>query len=175
MVIITISGTPGSGKSTLGQLLKEKLKMNYIYSGQIFRETAKKYKMSLEEFGKYCENNENIDKKLDEKQLNILKKGDIILEGRLAGWIAHKNNIQGLKIMLNADFETRIKRIIEREDGEYNKRLIEILEREKSEEKRYRKYYNIDIKDTSIYDLIIDSSNKKPEEIIEIIIQKIEG
>ena len=175
MVIITISGTPGSGKSTVGQLLKEKLKMNYIYSGQIFRETAKKYKMSLEEFGKYCENNENIDKELDEKQLNILKKGDIILEGRLAGWIAHKNNIQGLKIMLNADFETRIKRIIEREDGEYNKRLREILEREKSEEKRYRKYYNIDIKDTSIYDLIIDSSNKKPEEIIEIIIQKIEG
>lgn len=175
MVIITISGTSGSGKSTVGQLLKEKLKMNYIYSGQIFRETAKKYKMSLEEFGKYCENNENIDKELDEKQLNILKKGDIILEGRLAGWIAHKNNIQGLKIMLNADFETRIKRIIEREDGEYNKRLREILEREKSEEKRYNKYYNIDIKDTSIYDLIIDSSNKKPEEIIEIIIQKIEG
>ncbi|MCJ2513421.1 MAG: cytidylate kinase family protein [Candidatus Thermoplasmatota archaeon] len=175
MVIITISGTSGSGKSTVGQLLKEKLKMNYIYSGQIFRETAKKYKMSLEEFGKYCENNENIDKELDEKQLNILKKGDIILEGRLAGWIAHKNNIQGLKIMLNADFETRIKRIIEREDGEYNKRLREILEREKSEEKRYDKYYNIDIKDTSIYDLIIDSSNKKPEEIIEIIIQKIEG
>jgi len=175
MVIITISGTSGSGKSTVGQLLKEKLKMNYIYSGQIFRETAKKYKMSLEEFGKYCENNENIDKELDEKQLNILKKGDIILEGRLAGWIAHKNNIQGLKIMLNADFETRIKRIIEREDGEYNKRLGEILEREKSEEKRYDKYYNIDIKDTSIYDLIIDSSNKKPEEIIEIIIQKIEG
>ena len=175
MVIITISGTSGSGKSTVGQLLKEKLKMNYIYSGQIFRETAKKYKMSLEEFGKYCENNENIDKELDEKQLNILKKGDIILEGRLAGWIAHKNNIQCLKIMLNADFETRIKRIIEREDGEYDKRLREILEREKSEEKRYNKYYNIDIKDTSIYDLIIDSSNKKPEEIIEIIIQKIEG
>ena len=75
MVIITISGTSGSGKSTVGQLLKEKLKMNYIYSGQIFRETAKKYKMSLEEFGKYCENNENIDKELDEKQLNILKKG----------------------------------------------------------------------------------------------------
>jgi len=175
MVIITISGTSGSGKSTVGQLLKEKLKMNYIYSGQIFRETAKKYKMSLEEFGKYCENNENIDKELDEKQLNILKKGDIILEGRLAGWIAHKNNIQGLKIMLNADFETRIKRIIKREDGEYNKKLREILEREKSEEKRYDKYYNIDIKDTSIYDLIIDSSNKKPEEIIEIIIQKIEG
>jgi predicted cytidylate kinase len=175
MVIITISGTPGSGKSTVGQLLNEKLRIDYIYSGQIFRELAKKYNMSLEEFGRYCENNENIDKELDEKQLSILKKGNIILEGRLAGWIAYKNKVKSFKIMLNADFETRLKRIIQREDGEYHKRKKELLKREKSEEKRYRKYYNIDIKDTSIYDLIIDSANKNPNEIIQIIIKKIEG
>jgi predicted cytidylate kinase len=175
MVIITISGTPGSGKSTIGQLLKEKLRINYVYSGQIFRELAKKYNMSLEEFGRYCENNVIIDKELDEKQLKILKEGDVILEGRLAGWIAHKNNIKSLKIMLNADVETRIKRVIERENGDYKQRLKEILKREKSEEKRYKKYYNIDIKDTSIYDLIIDTSYKNPNEILKIIINKIEG
>ena len=173
MVIITISGTPGSGKSTVGQLLKEKLSMNYIYSGEIFRETAKKYKMTLEEFGIYCEKNEDIDKELDEKQLKILKKGDVILEGRLSGWIAEKNNIKAFKIMINADLDIRVKRIIKREYGIYSKRLKEVLEREKSEEKRYKKYYNIDIKDTSIYDLIIDSSNKNPNELIDIIIQEI--
>ena len=175
MVIITISGTPGSGKSTIGHLLKKKLGINYIYSGENFRETAKNYKMSLEEFGEYCEKNENIDKKLDEKQLNILKKGDVILEGRLAGWIAKKNNINALKIMINADLEIRIKRIIEREGGDYSKRLKEVLKREKSEEDRYRKYYDINIKDTSIYDLIIDSSDKNPMEIIEIIIKKMKN
>ena len=173
MVIITISGTPGSGKSTIGQLLNEKLGINYIYSGKNFRETAKKYKMSLEEFGKYCEKNIEIDKELDERQLSILKKGNVILEGRLAGWIAKKNNINALKIMITADINIRVKRIIERENGEYKARLNELLKREKSEEKRYKKCYNIDIKDTSIYDLIIDSSFKKPEEIIDIIIKKI--
>ena len=173
MVIITISGTPGSGKSTVGQLLKEKLSMNYIYSGKIFREKAKKYKMTLEEFGIYCEKNEDIDKELDEKQLKILKKGDVILEGRLSGWIAKKNNIKAFKIMINADLDIRIKRIIKREYGIYSKRLKEVLKREKSEEKRYKKYYNIDIKDTSIYDLIIDSTNKNPNELIDIIIQEI--
>jgi predicted cytidylate kinase len=130
--------------------------------------------MTLEEFGKFCENNEKIDKELDEKQLNILQKGDVILEGRLAGWIAYKNNIEAFKIMLLANLETRIKRIIEREDGDYNKRLEENLKREDSEQKRYKKYYNIDIKDTSIYDLIIDSSIKTPDEIIDIIINKIQ-
>lgn len=173
MVIITISGTPGSGKSTIGQLLNKKLGISYIYSGEIFRETAKKYKMSLEEFGRYCEKNIEIDKELDERQLNILKNGNVILEGRLAGWIAKKNNINALKVMITADIDIRVKRIIERENGEYNTRLNEMLKREKSEEKRYKKYYNIDIKDTSIYDLIIDSSFKKPEEIIDIILKKI--
>lgn len=175
MTIITISGTPGSGKSTIGILLKNRLNMNYVYSGQIFRETAKKYKMSLEEFGRFCEDNEEIDKELDDRQLEILKKGDVILEGRLAGWIAYQNNIPALKITINADIETRVKRIIEREDGDYNKRKNEIIRREKSEHKRYRKYYDIDITDDSIYDLVIDSADKTPDEIVDIIINKIDA
>ncbi len=77
--------------------------------------------------------------------------------------------------MLNADVETRIKRVIERENGDYKQRLKEILKREKSEEIRYKKYYNIDIKDTSIYDLIIDTSDKNPNEILKIIVNKIES
>lgn len=173
MTIITISGTPGSGKSTVGILLKNRLNMNYVYSGQIFREIAKNYKMSLEEFGRFCENNEEIDKELDDKQLEILKKGNVILEGRLAGWIAYQNNIPALKVTIDADIIIRVKRIIEREDGDYNKRKNEIIRREKSEQKRYRKYYDIDITDDSIYDLVIDSAYKTPDEIVDIIINKI--
>ena len=174
MTIITISGTPGSGKSTVGNILKKRLEMDYVYSGKIFKKIAKKYKMSLEEFGKFCENNEKIDRELDNEQLIILKKGNVILEGRLAGWIAYNNNIKSLKIILNADLKTRLNRIIEREDGDFNKRLEEILNRERSEQNRYKKYYNIDIKDTSIYDLIIDTSDKSPKEIADIIVNKID-
>ena len=173
MVTITISGTPGSGKSTVGKLLKKKLRTRYVYSGKIFRETAKKYDMSLEEFGKYCENNKEIDQELDRRQLEILQKGDVILEGRLAGWIAHRNNISATKIMLDADLEARAKRIVKREEGQIKKRREEILNRGKSEANRYKNYYNIDLKDTSIYDLVIDSTDKTPEEIVEIILEKI--
>ena len=76
MVVITISGTPGSGKSTIAQLLHERLKLRYVYSGLIFREIAEKYKMTLEEFGKYCENNSDIDKELDDtlKKLKDMSK-----------------------------------------------------------------------------------------------------
>ena len=49
----------------------------------------------------------------------------------------------------------------------------DILERERSEARRYKNYYNINLKDKSIYDLVIDSGNKTPEEIVEIIIKKL--
>ena len=50
-----------------------------------------------------------------------------------------------------------------------------ILKREKSEANRYKSYYDINLSDTSIYDVIIDSSNMTPEEIVDTIIEKIHG
>jgi predicted cytidylate kinase len=173
MVTITVSGTPGSGKSTIAQLLHEKLGIKYVNSGMIFRETAKKYKMSLEEFGKYCEKNSKVDKELDNHQVETLKKGNVILEGRLAGWLAFKNDIPSFKIMIDADVNTRAKRVVNREKGDADKRKKEIVKREKSEAKRYKNYYGIDLSDITIYDLVIDSSDKKPEEIIEFVLEKL--
>ena len=174
MVTITISGTPGSGKSTVAILLEKKLGISYVYSGMIFRELAEEHNMTLEEFGKYCEQNSKIDKKLDERQLEIIKKGNVILEGRLAGWLAHQNGIPAFKVLLDTDLGTRVKRIIKREKGSIEQRKKEILERERSEATRYKNYYRIDLKDKSIYDLIIDSGNKTPEDIVDIIVKKID-
>lgn len=173
MVSITISGIPGSGKSTVAELLKDKLGLKYVYSGMIFREMAKKYNMSLEEFGKYCEKNSKIDKELDNRQLEILREGDVILEGRLSGWLAHRNKIPAFKVSLVADLDTRAQRIVKREEGSVELRKKEILERERSEYLRYKKYYKIDIKDSSIYDLVIDTGDKTPEDIVDIIIEKL--
>ena len=174
MMAITISGTPGSGKSTVAKLLEKKLGLKYIYSGEIFREMAKKYKMSLEEFGRYCERHREVDKELDDYQLEILQMGNVIVEGRISGWIAHHNNIPAVKVALNADIETRAKRIVKREKGEVEKRKQEILDRERSEALRYKNYYNIDLKDTSIYDVVIDSTDMTVEEIVDVILKKIE-
>ena len=175
MVTITISGTPGSGKSTVAMLLEKKLGIKYVYSGMIFRQLAEKHHMSLEDFGKYCEKNPDIDKELDAQQLKILQKGDVILEGRLAGWLAYRNNISALKIMIDADINTRAERIVKREKGDIKTRKKEIIKREKSEALRYKKYYDIDLKDYSIYDLVVDSASKTPDQIVDLIVKKLKG
>lgn len=175
MTTITISGTPGSGKSTVAKLLEEKLGIKYVYSGMIFRNLADKHKMSLEEFGKYCEGNDKADRELDDRQLEILKKGNVILEGRLAGWLAHINKIDAFKVVIITDIDTRAERIVKREGGNVKVRKKEIIKREKSEITRYKTYYNIDLKDTSIYDLVADSGDKTAEDITNMIIKEIKN
>ena len=159
MTIITISGLPGTGTTTIATLLKKKIHLPYVYTGDIFRSLAQKHDMTLEAFGAYAENHPEIDKELDAQQLDILNKGNVILEGRLAGWIAYQNGITAVKIMLIADISIRAQRIVKREGGLVEERAKEIRIREHSENSRYMKYYNIDATDLSIYDIVIDASN----------------
>jgi cytidylate kinase len=171
MTTITISGLPGTGKTTVAKLLEKRLGLRYVYSGEIFRQLAQKYQMSLEEFGTYCESHRQIDEELDRHQLGILREGNVIVEGRLSGWLAFQNHIEAVKVLLCADITIRAGRIVKREQGDVEKRKKEILKREKSEATRYKKYYGIDVRDTSIYDVIIDAGDKTPEEIMEIIVK----
>jgi cytidylate kinase len=170
MTTITISGLPGTGKTTIATLLQQRLGLRYVYSGEIFRQHAMKHQMSLEEFGKYCESHREIDEELDRYQLGILREGNVILEGRLAGWLAYKNHIPAVKILLQADIQVRANRIVQREQGDFEKRKQEILKREKSEASRYKTYYGIDVSDTSIYDVIIDAGDKTAEQVLERIL-----
>jgi len=170
MTTITISGLPGTGKTTVATLLKQHLGLKYVYSGEIFRQLAQKHHMSLEEFGKYCESHRQIDEELDRYQLDILRKGNVIVEGRLSGWLAAQNQIPALKVLLQADIDIRASRIVKREQGDIKKRKKEILKREKSEATRYKNYYGIDVSDTLIYDVIIDSGDKTPKQIMQIIL-----
>ena len=170
---ITISGLPGSGTTTIANLLKKKLNLPYIYAGEIFRKMAEEHGMKLLEFEKYCEENPEIDKKLDEQQEEILRKGNVILEGRLAGWIAYKNKIPAFKIWLDCGKDERVRRIVQREGGSLKEKREEMKEREESEAKRYKNFYGIDLSDLSIYDIVVDTTNIPPEDVLKKILEKI--
>jgi predicted cytidylate kinase len=172
---ITISGPIGSGKTTVCNLLSKKLSYRCVVSGNIFREMAKEHKMTLSQFGELCEHDMRYDRLLDERMVQIARDNpDIILEGRLVAHMLQKKGIPALKFFLTADLETRAKRVVEREGQKLKIVLLEMKEREDSEAIRYRSYYGIDIKSDDVYDIVIDTADKTPEQIVDIMVEKVE-
>lgn len=165
MTVLTISGLPGTGKSTVAQILTEKTGLRYVYSGELFRRSAQEHGMTLAQFGAYCERHPKVDRELDDHQVRVLSEGDVIVEGRIAGWLAARNKIPAYKVLLTANLDTRVARVMKREQGTFEERRQEVVARERSEAARYRQYYGIDVADTSIYDLVVDTVDKTPEQV----------
>ena len=49
-MLLTLGGPPGSGTSTLANLLKDKLSLHYEYAGAVFRKMAKEKKNDFRRF-----------------------------------------------------------------------------------------------------------------------------
>lgn len=168
--LITISGPPASGKTTLSKRLLEYVDFEVIRGGDIFMEIGEEKGLSLSELTKLSEEDDEIDKEVDRRLKQLIQnhisgerepEGDgLIVESRLAGW--HANGEATLAIYMNAPLKVRVSRIDKRDET-----VQELKEREKSEAKRYMEYYGIDVNDLSIYDLVIDTSELTKEEMVE--------
>ena len=84
-----------------------------------------------------------------------MKRENVIVEGRLSGFFVPDAD---LKIWLKAPVEVRTRRIAGQEKIAYEEALSTMKSRERSENKRYREYYGINLDDLSLYDLVINSS-----------------
>jgi len=169
-IVITISGLVGSGKTTVAKALVNSLDLTHVQAGSVFREMAREKGMSLQEFSVVAEKDKNFDELVDERQKELAKQGNVVIDGRLSGWLIDAD----LKIWLKARLEERVKRVAKREGKDYETALIETKEREKSELKRYKKLYGIDLNDLSPYDFIINTELWEAEVIVETIKNLIE-
>lgn len=174
-MILTISGLPGTGTTTVSKLLQEQLKMDFISSGEIFRSIAQELNLSLADFGKLAESDPSYDQQIDERQKELSKtRENLILEGRLAGHMSMEvpPGKKILRVLIKAPLETRVRRIMNREQStsSFKFELDKTKNREDSEKIRYLNYYSIDADDVSIYDLIIDSSRFDPQTIVDMIV-----
>lgn len=176
-MIITISGFPGSGKSTVGKLLAEKLDYKYISVGDLRGKIAIEHDMTIDELNKIGEKESWTDDEVDQKLRNIGKEEDnYVVDARL-GYYFIPNSI---KVFLDVDLKTGAKRIFKGEKRPDEKSFSSIKElkqelkkRIKSDKKRYKKWYDIDFTDKSQYDLIIDTNGLNPKEIVEKILEYI--
>ncbi len=174
-MIKTIIGVAGSGKSTVAKLLAKKLRYKHYSIGDFMREMAKERKVSLLELSKQAEKDKTIDKELDKRQIELGKKEDnFVIDSRLGFNFIPKST----KVFLEVDVNEAAKRIFkEKREHEQYKDVQESIEkikrRIKSEDKRYSRYYKVDYHDKDNYDVVIDTTNIKPREVVEEIVRKV--
>jgi cytidylate kinase, putative len=171
-MLLTVSGPPGSGKSTNAAAVAEAFDLDHVSGGDIFRDLAAERGLSPVEFNELAEEDDQIDRDLDARLREIaVEADDLVLESRLAGWLAGDH--ADLKIWLDAPRAVRAERIADREDKPVDVAREETRRREDSEQKRYREYYNIEIADLGIYDLTFNTARWGPDAIRELLVTAI--
>ncbi|MBU0598335.1 cytidylate kinase family protein [Patescibacteria group bacterium] len=168
-MIISLSGKPGSGKSTVAKKLAKDLGYERYYMGRMFREAAKKRGLSLLEFLKWAETDERGDKEFDKIVTQLGQtKDNLVIESRTAfHFIPHS-----LKIFLDIKEEEGAKRIwlslqvqgqqTRNEDKNlksYEDVLKSIKDRIRSETVRYQNIYGLNIFNKGHYDLFLDTTH----------------
>lgn len=173
MVKITIFGLAGTGKTTAGKMLAEKLGYEYMSSGSIFRSYAEKLGMTLNQFEELANSNDEYDKKLDTEVAIYGKKNKgFVFESRLA-WHFIPDSF---KVSLICPLEERISRIAHREGKSFDKVFDETLHREELITKRYKNYYDIDnFADAKNFDFVVDTGPNNAEKVVEIILEELKN
>lgn len=165
---IAISSKSGSGNTTVTSLLAQKLE--YPMINFTFRQLAEEKGHDFWTFCKMAETDDEIDRELDRRQVQMaMSEDNCVLGSRLAIWMLKEAD---LKVFLNASAETRASRILKREGGTLEERARETNNRDQKDSARYKRIYGIDNNDTSIANLVIETDNLTPEEIVDIIIAK---
>ncbi|WP_324663723.1 (d)CMP kinase [Haloarcula sediminis] len=173
-MLITVSGPAGSGKSTLARSLADALDYEHVSGGDIFRSLAEERGMTPLELNKAAEEDAQIDRDLDRRLRDIAaKRDDVVLESRLAGWMAGDH--ADIKLWLTAPLDVRADRIAQRENKPFEQARTETEERSVSEAQRYREYYDIDFDDLSIYDLAINTARWDPPGTLSIALHAVDS
>ncbi len=172
-MLVTVSGPPGSGKSTTARALADRFGLAHVSGGDIFRGLAADRGLTPLELNRQAEEDPSIDRELDQRlQQTAIDRDELLLESRLSGWLAGSHAT--LRIWLDAPLSVRAKRIADREDKSIDAAETDMRHREESERKRYQDYYGIDIQDLSIYDLSINTARWDESAVPELIAQAIE-
>lgn len=176
MVVIAFSGLPGTGSSTAAKLLAQKLGLDYFSVGaynkrhakHIEKETEKAvamWKMDKKELKKFHLASDDISRER-------AKKGNIVIDGKLA--IRMLRGLSDFSVWIKAPAGVRAKRITGRDKIPMDKAMKILKEKQKLEVENWKRIYGFNYLDQEKEaDLVIDTSDKKPDEIVKSIINKL--
>lgn len=169
---ISVTGDPGSGKSTFARAVSERTGFRLITTGNIFRELAAEMGISITQLNELAEQQAKIDHKVDDYLVALNEtRESMVLDSRMA-WHFVKHT---LKIRLTVDLDVAVKRIfkdtaaaeLREKFSSIDEAMGEVERRKKSEIFRYKSLYGVDISDPANFDLVINTSHKAPQDITQ--------
>ena len=154
-MVITISGTPGAGKTTVAKMLANKLQYEYYGVGQKLREQQGTPHV----------------KKGDD---NALDNYSVINETVVDGRLAYHFFPDSFKVYLFCSDSIAAQRIMQdnRKSEQVSDKELAIKkmkERKEYDKKRYMEEYGLDYTNTTQYDLVINTTKKSVDEIVTVI------
>ncbi|MCQ2610189.1 MAG: cytidylate kinase family protein [Treponema sp.] len=167
-VRIAISGKSGCGNTTVSTLLSQKLGITLI--NYTFRQLAAEKGLTLAQVIENAKTDDYYDKYVDTHQVELARAESCVLGSRLAIWMLKEAD---LKVYLKLDEDTRAKRILNREGGDLEEIKKFTQMRDSEDSRRYKTLYDIDNNNYDFVDLVIDTGTNNPEQIVEIILNKL--
>jgi cytidylate kinase len=174
-MIITISGDAGAGKGSVGRLLAKKLNYKFYSMGSVRRKYAAEKGITLDELNKRAETDSTSDNLVDSYQEKLgREEDDFVLDSRLGFHFIP----QSIKVYLTADLKERARRIVNDKRGQENYASVEeaeqkLEERKRSDQRRYKKLYNIECYNPKLYDLVVDTTKLTVKDVVDTILEKL--
>jgi len=171
--IISISGKPGSGKSSTADKVAELLSYTRYSSGDFVRRVAKKHGLTLAEFNERAAQDHVLDHEIDEELRKLKDEKDVVIDSRLGFyWIPNS-----FRVYLDLDIQVATARIYSdmventSRSGEISdihniaeaQHVIE--QRLKNESRRFKSMYGVDPYDRGNFDLVINTSRHSPQTV----------
>jgi cytidylate kinase len=169
---IAVSGKIiASGSTTLAQMLAEKLGWRFYSAGEVFRQYCREKGWPIE---RYHEVPDEIDKEVDKKARKMLeKKGNIVYEGWLAGWLA-RDLPHVFRVLCVATLKARIERFAKREKVPLAEAKKKVVFRDRTTLEKHKRLYQVKNQfDKRYFNLVIETDKMTPEEEVELVLSKL--
>lgn len=179
-MLISITGKLGSGKSTVCNILKERYGFEIFSTGTINREFARRLGITTLELNKRLKDDPALDKEIDgtvTKLAEEKKDEKLIFDSRMA-WHFAKNTF---KIFLTIDPMEAAVRVMKNQRGSeehydsVEEACEKLVERSQVERDRFLDIYGVDYHDHNNFNIVVDTTKRTPEEIVDIIMTNFES
>lgn len=132
--------------------------------------------MSILELSRSAEQRDAIDREIDARTARMAEQSaDFVMDARL-GWHFVPKSV---KVFLEVRPAVAAQRIYDARRGSEHENIsldqtrAAIDSRTESERKRYLSYYDLDYTDHSHYDLVVDTSDKSIDEVVDTILEHV--